>query len=115
MAFKLFNFVALLLVLCGLAFADYGALSAEVVVTPIYGRQSDLLVYRDNVNVTVVNSSTVASPSSINNSPSKSTNRRLLNIDLTLNIDLRKIVMQEPGFVLLSLSFALISGGMMIL
>ncbi|KAM0460873.1 hypothetical protein ACHAO4_001669 [Trichoderma viride] len=109
MAFKLFNFLALLLVLCGLAFADYGALSAEVVATPIYGRQSDLLVYRDNVNVTAVNGSTVASPSSTNSSPSKTTNRRLLNVDLA------SIVMQEPGFVLLSLSFAVISGGMVFL
>ncbi|KAL7924783.1 hypothetical protein ACQKWADRAFT_257715 [Trichoderma austrokoningii] len=107
MAFKLFNFFALLLVLCGLAAADYGALSAEVVATPIYGRQSDLLVYRDNV--TVANSSVMASPSSMTNSPSKSTNRRLLNADLA------NIVMQEPGFVLLSLSFAVISGGMVFL
>lgn len=107
MAFKLFNFLGLLLVLCGLAFADYGALSAEVVVTPVYGRQSDHLVYRDNV--TIVNSSMVASPSSTNNSPSKSTKRWLLNVDLT------NIVMQEPGFVLLSLSFAVISGGMVFL
>lgn len=104
MAFKLFKFFALLLVLCGLALADYGALSAEVVVTPVYGRQGDHLVYRDNG--TVVNSSIVASPSSTNNSPSKCTNRRLLNVDLI------NIVMQEPGFVLLSLSFAVISGGM---
>jgi hypothetical protein len=107
MAYKLFNFFALLLVLCGLAFADYGALSAEVVATPIYGRQNDLLVYRDNA--TVVNSSMIASPSSTNKSPSKSTNGRLLNVDL------KNIVMQEPGFVLLSLSFAVISGGMIFL
>lgn len=113
MASKLFNFLALLLVLCGLAFADYGAISAEVVVPPTYDRQSDLLVYRDNA--TAVNGSMVASPSSTNYSPSKSTNRRLLNIDLTLNVDLTKIIMQEPGFVLLSLSFALISGGMVFL
>lgn len=107
MAFKLFNFFSLLLVLCGLAFADYGALSAEVVVTPVYARQSDHLVYRENG--TLANSSIVASPSSTHNSPSKSTNKRLLNVDLT------NLVMQEPGFALLSLSFAVISGGMIFL
>lgn len=109
MAFKLFKLFTLLLVLCGLALADYGVLSSEVMVTPVYGRQSDHLVYRDRDNGTAVNSSVVASPSSTNDSPSRSANRRLLNVDLT------NIVMQEPGFVLLSLSFAVITGGMIFL
>jgi hypothetical protein len=107
MAFKLLKYLTLLFVLCGLALANYGAVSSEVLATQIHGRQDDLWVYHDNSSIS--NSSTTVSPSSINNSPFKGTNRRLLDIDLT------NIVLQEPGFVLLSLSFVLISGGMVFL
>ncbi|KAL7799274.1 hypothetical protein V8C37DRAFT_367249 [Trichoderma ceciliae] len=104
MAFKLLKHIILLSVLLGLALADYGAASSEVIATPIHGRQGDHWIYHDNSSTSTLNtlnSSTAAS--------AFDTDTHLFNADLT------NIILQEPGFVLLSLSFVLISGGMVFL
>lgn len=106
MAFKLLKHLSLLFILVGLVLAGYGAVSSEVVATPIHGRQGDRWTYHDNSSI--FNTSTAESPSSIDTSPFNMDRRRL-------KIELTNIILQEPGFVLLSLSFVLISGGMVFL
>ncbi|KAL7910689.1 hypothetical protein GGI35DRAFT_492380 [Trichoderma velutinum] len=106
MAFKLLKHLTLLFVLLGLALAEYGAASSEVMATAIHGQRGDSWTYHDNSSS--FNASTHASPSSIKTSS--------FNIDRhRLKVDLTNIVLQEPGFVLLSVSFVLISGGMVFL
>ncbi|KAL7951729.1 hypothetical protein V8C42DRAFT_305016 [Trichoderma barbatum] len=106
MAFKLLRHLTLLFVLLGLALAEKGAVSSEVVATSIHGERGDRWTHHDNSSI--YNTSTSASPSSTKASPFIVERRRL-------KVDLTDIILQEPGFVLLSLSFVLISGGMVFL
>ncbi|KAL7938603.1 hypothetical protein V8C35DRAFT_288604 [Trichoderma chlorosporum] len=106
MAFKLLKHLALLFVLLGLALAEHGAVSSEVMATSIHGQRGDRWTYQDNSST--INASTPASPSSIKTLPFNIDRRRL-------KADLTNIILQEPGFVLLSVSFVLISGGMVFL
>ncbi|QYS95830.1 hypothetical protein H0G86_003103 [Trichoderma simmonsii] len=107
MAFKLLKHLALLFVLLGLALAEYGAVSSEVMATAIHGQRGDSWTYHDNSSSTL-NASAHSSPSSIKTS-SFNMDRQRLKVELT------NIILQEPGFVLLSVSFVLISGGMVFL
>lgn len=102
----LLNYFTLLFALLGLAIASHGAVSADVMAASLHLRKGELFVYHDNSSV--FNSSTIASPSPTTTLP-LATERRLLDIDFT------HIIQQEPGFVLLSLSFVIISGGMVFL
>ncbi|KAL6696579.1 hypothetical protein J3F84DRAFT_347629 [Trichoderma pleuroticola] len=106
MAFKLLKHLALLFVLFGLALAEYGAVSSEVMATAVHGQRGDSWTYHDNSST--FNASAHASPSSIKASPFNMDRHRLKD-------DLTNIILQEPGFVLLSVSFVLISGGMVFL
>lgn len=107
MAFKLFKHLALLFVLLGLALAEYGAVSSEVMATAIHGQRGDSWTYHDNSSSTFNASA---------HSPPSSTKTSSFNMDRQrLKIELTNIILQEPGFVLLSVSFVLISGGMVFL
>ncbi|KAL6806732.1 hypothetical protein GGI42DRAFT_321926 [Trichoderma sp. SZMC 28013] len=106
MAFKLLKYLALLFVLVGLALAEYGAVSSEVMATAIHGQRGDSWTYHDNSST--LNASAHSSPSATKTS-SFNMDRHRLTVGLT------NIILQEPGFVLLSVSFVLISGGMVFL
>lgn len=106
MAFKMLKHLAVLFVLLGLALAEYGAVSSEVMATAIHGQRGDSWTYHDNSST--FNASAHTSPSSTETS-SFNMDRHRLKIELT------NIMLQEPGFVLLSVSFVLISGGMVFL
>ncbi|KAL6827606.1 hypothetical protein V8C40DRAFT_242349 [Trichoderma camerunense] len=107
MAFKMLRHLALLFVLLGLALAEYGAVSSEVMATAIHGQRGDSWTYHDNSSSTF-NASAHSSPSSTKTSPFNMDKRRF-------KTELTNIILQEPGFVLLSVSFVLISGGMVFL
>ncbi|KAH0529311.1 hypothetical protein TsFJ059_004075 [Trichoderma semiorbis] len=107
MAFKLRRHLALLFVLLGFALAEYGAVSSEVMATAIHGQRGDSWTYHDNSSSTF-NASAHSSPSFTKTS-SFNMDRQRLKIELT------NIILQEPGFVLLSVSLVLISGGMVFL
>ncbi|EHK23769.1 uncharacterized protein TRIVIDRAFT_221017 [Trichoderma virens Gv29-8] len=106
MVFKLLKHLTLLFVLLGLALAEYGAVSSEVTAISIHGQRGDILTYHDNSST--FNASTPASPSSIKASS--------FNIERSrLKADLTNLILQEPGFALLSVTFVLMSGGMIFL
>lgn len=107
MAFKMLRHLAILFVLLGLALAEYGAVSSEVMATAIHGQRGDSWTYHDNSSSTF-NASAHSSPSPVKTS-SFNMDRQRLKMELT------NIILQEPGFVLLSVSFVLISGGMVFL
>lgn len=107
MAFRLFKHLALLFVLLGLALAEHGAVSSEVMATAIHGQRGNSWTYHDNSSSTF-NASAHPSPSSTKTS-SFNMDRHRLKAELT------NIILQEPGFVLLSVSCVLISGGMVLL
>ncbi|PTB69034.1 hypothetical protein BBK36DRAFT_1192873 [Trichoderma citrinoviride] len=110
MAFLLLKRLSLLFVLLGLALADKGVAPLEVVAMSMHidhGEQVGRWTYHDNS--TFSDNATAAPPSSsLNTLPSK-TDTRLFKTELT------NLIMQEPGFVLLSLSFVFISWGMVFL
>ncbi|KAM6477370.1 hypothetical protein HDV62DRAFT_395337 [Trichoderma sp. SZMC 28011] len=107
MAFKMLKHFAILFVLLGLALAEYGAVSSEVMATAIHGQRGDSWTYHDNSSSTF-NASAHSSPSATKTS-SFNMDRQRIKIELT------NIILQEPGFVLLSVSLVLISGGMVLL
>ncbi|TFB07460.1 hypothetical protein CCMA1212_000597 [Trichoderma ghanense] len=112
MAFHLLKRLTLLFLLLGvaLALADKGIVGIvplEVAALSMHGEQGGRWTYHDNSSL--FDNATAASPSGSVSSPSPETGRRRLKAELT------NMIMQEPGFVLLSLSFMLISGGMVFL
>ncbi|KAK1251835.1 hypothetical protein MKX07_007314 [Trichoderma sp. CBMAI-0711] len=107
MAFHLLKRLTLLFFLLGLALADKGIVPLEVVALSMHGGDVGRWTYYDNSSL--LDNVTAASPSASLNSPSPKTDRRRFKAELT------NMIMQEPGFVLLSLSFMVISGGMVFL
>ncbi|KAL6893011.1 hypothetical protein HDV57DRAFT_215380 [Trichoderma longibrachiatum] len=109
MAFHLLKRLALLLVLLGLALADKGIVPLQAVALSMHSEQLDVNRWTYHDNSSLSDNVTAASPSAIINSPAPKTDRRQFKAELA------NMIMQEPGFVLLSLSFMFISGGMVIL
>ncbi|EGR45182.1 uncharacterized protein TRIREDRAFT_123777 [Trichoderma reesei QM6a] len=107
MAFHLLKRLTLLFVLLGLALADKGIVPLEVVALSMHSEQVGRWTYHDNSSS--LGNITAASPSASLDSPSPKTDRSRFKAELT------NMIMQEPGFVLLSLSFIFISGGMVVL
>ncbi|KAH0492752.1 hypothetical protein TgHK011_007693 [Trichoderma gracile] len=107
MAFQLLKRLTLLFVLLGLVLADKGIVPLEVVTLSMHAEEVGRWTYYDNSSL--LENVTAASPSASLSSPSPGTDRRRFKAELT------DMIMQEPGFVLLSLSFMFISGGMVFL
>ncbi|KAL7817138.1 hypothetical protein V8C26DRAFT_399450 [Trichoderma gracile] len=107
MAFHLLKRFTLLFVLLGLVLADKGIVPLEVVTLSMHTEEVGRWAYYDNSSL--LENVTAASPPASLSSPSPKTDRRRLKAELT------SMIMQEPGFVLLSLSFMFISGGMVFL
>ncbi|KAL6875104.1 hypothetical protein J3F83DRAFT_729894 [Trichoderma novae-zelandiae] len=107
MAFQLLKRLTLLFVFFGLALANSGGVPLEVMAVSMHGEQGGRWTYHDNASL--FDNDTAATPSSSINTLSSKMDTRRFKADLT------KLIMQEPGFVLLSLSIVFISGGMVFL